>query len=26
MYNKAEIMKQAWNWFNDSNIWLSDIE
>ncbi|EAD4105508.1 transaldolase, partial [Listeria monocytogenes] len=24
MYNKAEIMKQAWNWFNDSNIWLSD--
>ncbi|EEO2782309.1 transaldolase, partial [Listeria monocytogenes] len=25
MYNKAEIMKQAWNWFNDSNIWLSDI-
>ncbi|EAC4167968.1 transaldolase [Listeria monocytogenes] len=26
MYNKAEIMKQAWNWFADSNVWLSDIE
>ncbi|EHX3977323.1 anti-CRISPR protein AcrIIA3, partial [Listeria monocytogenes] len=26
MFNKAEIMKQAWNWFTDSNVWLSDIE
>ncbi|EAG7532285.1 transaldolase, partial [Listeria monocytogenes] len=21
MFNKAEIMKQAWNWFTDSNVW-----
>ncbi|EEO6565124.1 anti-CRISPR protein AcrIIA3 [Listeria monocytogenes] len=26
MFNKAEIMKQAWNWFTDSSVWLSDIE
>ncbi|EAE1303303.1 transaldolase, partial [Listeria monocytogenes] len=26
MYNKSEIMQQAWNWFRDSNVWLSDIE
>ncbi|HAC1304420.1 TPA_asm: anti-CRISPR protein AcrIIA3 [Listeria monocytogenes] len=26
MYNKAEIMSQAWEWFTDSSIWLADIE
>ncbi|EAG1829882.1 transaldolase, partial [Listeria monocytogenes] len=26
MYNKSEIMQQAWNWFRDSSVWLSDIE
>lgn len=25
-YNKSEIMKQAWNWFNNKNIEMSDLE
>lgn len=25
-YNKAEIMMQAWSWFNNEDIWTSDIE
>lgn len=26
MFNKKEIMTQAWNWFNDEDVWMSDIE
>lgn len=25
-YNLSKIMKQAWNWFNDEDVWTSDIE
>lgn len=25
-YNKSEIMKQAWNWFNDEDTVMADIE